>query len=203
MKPRAPILEKLDEKPIAKSSIEEHAPFICQVSARLTCLPGVCNNQVFYAAPQTTYHIMTGANKTPFPQAAPSSARLLTGWDIDDSPRGGVHHQPPAYSNTPLANTTAFTDIQSRPLPDTFVRLYPHQKLSFARFHQVAKLPNIQRAQKLDALIKLPITHQGRIDRERLCSTISKFHYLAFRFAPAGYMYFRYEQDSDVGQTVA
>ena len=142
---------------------------------------------------------MTEARKTPNPQIVPSSNPFLADWGIDNSQPDRVYDEPPAYSVTPREDTTGSIEHQSHAPRENFVRLCPHQKLSFERFNRVANLPNIHHAKGLDALMKLPATHHvKRLDGERLCFTNPGAHY--FVSPPAGQVSFRHKQNSHVGQ---
>ncbi|CAF9927595.1 hypothetical protein IMSHALPRED_007248 [Imshaugia aleurites] len=144
---------------------------------------------------------MARATKTPNPQAISSSSRLLTE-DTDDSQSDVAYDQPPAYIVKPLEDTTGITDHQSRPSREYYVRLCPHQTLSFERFNLIAKLPNIQHAECLNALIKLPnedFHDKGGIrDDERVCFFNLWDSY--FLSSYASHVSFRYKQNSDLGQ---
>ncbi|KAL2047893.1 hypothetical protein ABVK25_011224 [Lepraria finkii] len=100
--------------------------------------------------------------------SASVSVELLPDWGVPTHPlRDAMGDQPPAYRvqpvSVPLENENA----------DRYVRICPHQTLSFARFYEIATLPNIRNANCPDAMTKISTHHHDDLPENgiRLCTT--------------------------------
>lgn len=118
---------------------------------------------------------------------------LSASQNVDLSQDTAIPGPPPAYSLKPAH----FVPIspQACSTGNRYVRLCPHQTLSFDRFREIATLPNIQSAERLDALIKLPTAHHDKIGREnRQCHTV--LYNTPGVLPPSSHMWLCYRQDS-------
>lgn len=101
----------------------------------------------------------------------------------------GVADPPPAYRLEP----DPFTVIR-------YVRICPHQTLSFERLYEVANLPGIRGANYLDALVNLPNDHDIKIpNQERRLCTPKRIpnREIGSIYPPSSFVRFRYEHSAE------
>ncbi|MCJ1452955.1 hypothetical protein MMC28_003300 [Mycoblastus sanguinarius] len=128
-------------------------------------------------------------------QAPSSSTRLVSVPSPKRTSADMAADPPPAYSTA--MNRSKFTQNADDPTnghsPDRYVRLCPHQKLSFERFNYIARLRNIKTAKKLDAFTKLSTSHHEIVNSgDRVCLTKP-----GDLMKPYGYSVFKYTSGNE------